>query len=167
MKEWQKSLIIILIVPAGLLLFLVIYNGPISGAAIDDSSECRGKHNIVIFADSVSWGTYVNNISTYIFLLPEAHGFVELYRKFEVTGGEVVMNCTVENCGFYVNGNACLTNLPYFQYNSMRTYSIDNCTKYFHDGVNTVDARWEGVGWPIRKNFVSLYLETEIVPARC
>lgn len=167
MEEWQKSLIVILIVPFMLFGGLLLY-GAYSSDEVSAQTTCSGKHNTLVRSGDYLATTYPDNIRTYLFTIPE-EDFNDLYQKFQVKSAVALVNCTNDgsnpSCNLYINGQACLTNLPTFPNRASRAYSLDNCTKYFHDGVNNLDMR--EISYQRLNSVELLILETEMTLARC
>ncbi len=169
MKEWQKSLIIILAIPFMLFGGLLLY-GAYSSKEVSAQTSCSGKHNIVVDRGDFLAIMYPSDITTYLFTLPE-EDFNELYQKFQVKSAAALVNCTDNGnnpkCSLYINGRACLTDLPTFTNRASRAYSIDNCTKYFRDGINNLDMREPINTYPRLNSVELLVLETEMTLPRC
>ena len=148
----------------------MVYNSSNTDNSVSAQTSCSGKHNIVVDRGDFLALMYPSDITTYLFTLPE-EDFNELYQKFQVKSAVALVNCTNNgnnpSCSLYINGRACLTDLPTFQYRASRAYSIDNCTKYFRDGINDLDMRESMNTYPRLNSVELLILETEMTLPRC
>ena len=139
-----------------LLTILVILILGFSLKLVSSKTNCSGKHNIQINAQTLPEFVFNISIPTKVFVLPEISGFKDLYQDFSVTSAKAIITCNVPgNCIFYVNNQVCLNITTSIQ----SLFSLD-CNNLFNDGINTIGFSNNGnVNW--------LFLETKISSIFC